>query len=148
MSAHVQFVVDDTAVARTLNALGTPPAFISSAAKLALDWLDVPPPVVETVDAPALSMPATFADALPMVIVAPALGRGPVSLTAVVAPGPTPVITVALRAVARPLNNCASIAEGETIKLRIAIPSIDIRLVVLYIFPSTPAWEAGHYTVE
>jgi hypothetical protein len=104
ISTQEHWVVDDTASALTRTPFGKPAIFTSSDATLADDWLDVPLPDVVTVDAPAVRIFATFADALPSVIEPPALGSGPLSVTAAVTPGITPVITVALIPVARPLN--------------------------------------------
>lgn len=92
---QVHVVFEETASARTRSDVLTPARFISTVPMLAADWLVVPLPEVETVEAPAVTIPAMLADALPTVIAPPPLGSGPVSETAVVTPGAPPVVTVA-----------------------------------------------------
>src|SRR5687768_3579157 len=90
---HVHCVADATVSARSRSAVGAPVTLKSNVEMLAFDWLDVPAPDVFTVDAPAVRMPGMFAEALATLIDPPALGSGPVSETALVTPGPAPVMT-------------------------------------------------------
>jgi hypothetical protein len=92
-------VVDETTSA-VITLLSTP---ILTLLILAVDWLDEPLAVVVEVDDPTVAIGDRFTPILASVIVPPAVGKSPVSATAVVRTGCPTTVFVTLAAVACPM---------------------------------------------
>jgi hypothetical protein len=98
-AGQLQLVVADT----TSAVIVFPRTLIFIVLTLAVDWLTLDEPEVDTFDEPTLRTPETEVPALESVIFPPALGSGPVSATAVVTGETRGAVIVTLAAVAWPL---------------------------------------------